>query len=136
MARLYPLFLALTVAKHVLPISTLARLSWRRSRTTSRDRVAEQRLVSAVLRLGGWAGHPERDCLQRSLLLYRELSYVGADPRLIVGFRRGDRRLEGHAWVETDDTPIAETSARDHGFETLWSFGRDGAIHVPDRITG
>jgi len=136
MARLYPLFLALTVAKHVLPIPTLARWSWRPSRTTSRDRVAEQRIVSAVLRLGSWAGDPERDCLQRSLLLYRELSHVGAEPRLIVGFRRGDGRLEGHAWVETDDTPVAETPARDRGFETLWSFGRDGAIHVPDRVAG
>lgn len=136
MARLYPLFVALTIAKHLLPISTLARWSWRRSRRASRDRVAEQRLVSTVLRLGGWAGDPERDCLQRSLLLYRELSYAGADPRLIVGFRRGDGRLEGHAWVETDDSPVAETPARDHGFETTLSFGRDGVIDVPDRVAG
>ena len=45
--------------------------------------------------------HPYRygNCLERSLVLCRYLSAAGSDPELLVGMRRGENELEGHAWV-------------------------------------
>ncbi len=134
-ARLYPLFLALGIGKRVIALGTLARWSWRPSRAAARDRVAERRVISSILRLGAWAGRPDRDCIQRSLLLYRELSRAGANPCLMIGFRREGSRLEGHAWVEADGAPVAEAPARDLGFETMWSFGPKGAIVVAEHAS-
>jgi hypothetical protein len=125
-ARLAPIFLALRLAKRLVPIERLARWSWRDSRSPVRDQTAEQRVISSVVRLGALAGRPERDCIERSLLLYRELSRAGADPRLVVGFRSEGGHVKGHAWVEADGVAIAETAPRNFGFERMWSFGPSG----------
>jgi hypothetical protein len=129
LTRLGPIYLAYGAFKRLVPIRTLARWSWRPARGTSRNLDAEQRLVSSVLRLSRASGS-DRDCLQRSLVLYRELSRAGADPTLVVGFRRTDRGLEGHAWVETDGVPVAEPTVREQGFETTCAFGRGGNLVV------
>jgi hypothetical protein len=130
MARLGPVYLAYGVVKRLVPIGTLARWSWRRARKASRNPAAERRLVSSVIRLSAASGF-DRDCLQRSLVLYRELSRAGADPTLVVGLRRTDRGLEGHAWVEADGVPVAEPTVHEQGFETTCAFGRDGILVVP-----
>jgi hypothetical protein len=126
------MYLAYGAVKRLVPIRTLARWSWRPARGGSRNLEAEQRLVSSVIRLSSASGS-DRGCLQRSLLLYRELSRAGADPTLVVGFRRTDRGLEGHAWVEADGVPVAEPTVREQGFETTCAFGRGGNLVVPGR---
>jgi hypothetical protein len=125
LVRLLPVYLALGVLKRVVSIPSLARHVWRESRGV-RDPAREQRLVANVVRLSHWSRRTDRDCLQRSLLLYRELSRAGADPRLWVGFRRSSLGVEGHAWVSIDGRVITEANPDDHGFEASLSFGRHG----------
>src|SRR5262245_11633761 len=127
LTRLALLFEALGVAKHVVPIASLARWVWREPRGP-RDPGREYDLVSRALQAGRVAGSPDRDCLQRSLLLFRVRSAAGADPRLRVGFASDQGRLAGHAWVVVDDCPVAETAEGLARFRPAFEFGRGGAI--------
>ena len=43
-----------------------------------------------------------RNCLDRSLTLYRVLSRADARPTLVLGARRGETSVAGHAWIEID----------------------------------
>ena len=123
--RLLPRFLAFGILKRVVPLPTLARWAWRGPRPA---RAADlTRIASVVLRTGAVAGVPDRDCLQRSLLLYGELSAAGLEPVLTVGLRREDGRLTGHAWVSVNGTVVAEPQLDAGGFETLARFGAEGA---------
>jgi Transglutaminase-like superfamily len=129
--RLAPTFLALGVLRRLVPIDRLARWAWRTPRRERDGAAREHQLVSRVVRACGLAGAPDRDCLQRSLLLYRELSRAGADPVLVMGFRRADGRLEGHAWVVSDGRPLVESDARLRGFVPALRFGRGGRLIGP-----
>ena len=129
--RLAPVYLALGVAKHLVRLDRLARWAWQPPPATPAPRPDQERMVSLVLRLGAAAGQPDRDCLQRSLLLYRELSRCGADPRLLVGFRRDAGRLVGHAWVECDGRPITTEALTAGQYDATWSFGPGGRPLAP-----
>ena len=94
--RIVPAYLLLGLLKHLVPLRSLAKWTWC-EKTGPRDRVAERRLTANVLRLSKLLRIADRDCLQRSLLLYRLLSAVGADPELVVGFREQDGKIIGLA---------------------------------------
>ena len=79
-----------------------------------------------MARLRHWFG-AEEDCLQSSLILYRELSALGADPKLAVGFRRLDDRVEGHAWVFVDGRVIPGEIYQ-QPFAPALHFGRGGVV--------
>jgi hypothetical protein len=74
------------------------------------------------------AGVPDRDCLQRSLVLYRELSHHGFAPVLVIGFRRSGMGAPGHAWVVSGGEVIAEPPAALRQFEPVLRFGAQGAV--------
>jgi hypothetical protein len=93
----------------------------------------EGRLTAGVLRLSRLVGLPDRDCLQRSLLLYRVLSRAGADPKLVVGFNRMDNRILGHAWVIVDGHAINEHETDLLRFTPALSFGAQGALFPAPR---
>jgi len=96
--RIVPAYLLLGVLKHLVPLRSLARWTWCET-TGPRDRLAERRLTANVLRLSKLLQISDRNCLQRSLLLYRLLSAAGADPELVVGLHEQDGKIMGHAWV-------------------------------------
>jgi hypothetical protein len=48
-------------------------------------------------------------CLARSLLLHRLLARQGTASTLRIGVRLAGGRLEAHAWVECDGTPVNDT---------------------------
>ena len=100
--RIVPAYVLLGLLKHLVPLRWLAKWTWCET-TGPRDRLAERRLTANVLRLSKLLRIADRDCLQRSLLLYRLLSAVGADPELVVGFREQDGKIIGHAWVLVDE---------------------------------
>ncbi len=136
LTRLLPAYAALGVLKHFLPVQELARRAWRTGRGP-RNPTRERRVVSAVCRLSRWSGRVDRDCLQRSLLLYRELSRLSADPLLVVGFRRGRRGVLGHAWVLADGRPVAEQAGELAQFDQFVAFGASGEpTSSPDRGSG
>ena len=60
-----------------------------------------QRIVRMLTGLGG-------NCLIRSLTLWTILLRRGLATDLRVGFRKRDNRIEGHAWLEYEGTPINE----------------------------
>jgi hypothetical protein len=136
LGRLATIYFAFGLLKHALPLTRLARWTWRTPRR-ARDRTAEHRLLARVVRLQRLLGAVDRDCLQRSLLLYRELSRGGADPVLVAGFRRTEGRLQGHAWVVADGAVVAEPEPEGAQFVPAFGFGRRGAMVLnPGRSRG
>jgi hypothetical protein len=132
-ARFLPAYVAFATLKHMVPLQRLVRLAWRPP-ADRRDHEAERRLVASVLRLSEFVGLRDRDCLQRSLLVYRLLSRAGAEPLLVIGFRRKDGRLLGHTWVIVDDRAIFESEADLITFSPAISFGSQGALRLSDSI--
>ena len=126
LARLLAAFSALGVLKHIVSLPTLARWAWPRSAVAS-PRAAEL-IATDVLRAGNFAGWPDRDCLQRSLLLYRELARGGFGPELVVGFERGSGGLTGHAWVRAGGRVIADAETAVGRFEEVMVFGERGEL--------
>jgi hypothetical protein len=126
-ARLVPWLIAFGVLKHVVSLPRLVRLAARRN--VKGPPLGDPRHIAAVvLRAGAIAGAPRRDCLQRSLLLFRELAASGFQPELLVGFRRSGDALSGHAWVTLGDRPVAEPELDTAVVVSLMRFRSDGAI--------
>jgi hypothetical protein len=125
--RIVPAYVLLGLLKHRVPLRSLAKWTWCET-TGPRDRLAERRLTANVLRLSKLLRIEDRDCLQRSLLLYRLLSAAGADPELVVGFREQDGKIIGHAWVLVDDVSIIERQSCLVRFSPAFRFGARGAL--------
>jgi hypothetical protein len=108
LARLVALFVLLGLLKPIVSFERLARWAGRpakRNRTPPED---ISQVAGRVLRAGRLSGIPDRDCLQRSLLLYRELSRNGCRPTLVVGMRREQGALDAHAWVIVHGRVVGE----------------------------
>jgi hypothetical protein len=102
-------YVGFSLLKRVVPATRLARWAWQAAAVNSASR--QQRAIAAVTRLRRTFGADRGDCLEAALVLYRELSRAGADPRLVMGFRREDAQTAGHAWVEVDGAIVGETRA-------------------------
>jgi hypothetical protein len=126
--RLVPTYVALGLLERTRPIASVAAWAWRAPASDIRDHAEEQRVIACVVKLARFAGAVDRQCLRRSLLLYRELSRLGASPVLCVGFRKRGTTTEGHAWVVVDDRPIGEGNWNSTGFEVACSFGAEGRV--------
>jgi len=125
--RLLPSYIVFGGLKHLVNLPQLAQWAWR-SPATPHDREAARKLVAGVARLSTLIGMGDRDCLQRSLLLYRVLSRAGADPILVVGFYRNADQVLGHAWVIVDGRAIIDRELDVRLFTPMFCFGRDGAL--------
>ena len=132
MAHLLITYIVLALLKHLVPLTWLVRRVWCPP-VGPRDCEAEWRLTSIVLRLSRLTGLPDRDCLQRSLLLYRVLSQVGAEPTLVVGFQRINGHIRGHAWVTVEGRSVVEPEAELVGFSPALRFGSRGEL-LPDPL--
>jgi len=128
--RIVPAYVLLGLLKHLVPLRSLAKWTWCET-TGPRDRLAERRLTANVLRLSKLLRIADRDCLQRSLVLYRLLSAVGADPELVVGLREQDGKIIGHAWELVDDMSIVEPESDLVRFSPVLRFGARGALLPP-----
>jgi hypothetical protein len=124
-ARLAPAYLRLLRRQRTVPLAVLALGCWRSCRAPS-EPSEKTRVIACVVRLTQLLGTTERHCIARSLLLYRELSRLGASPCLCVGLRKRDAAVEGHAWVELDGIPVAERDKGEARFEATCRFGRGG----------
>jgi hypothetical protein len=90
---------------------------------------ADARTIAAqVLRVGAIVGVPDRDCLQRSLLLYREMAAAGLTPELVVGFRKHSGSIAGHAWVRCEGIVLTEPPDELSEFDTALVFGARGEL--------
>jgi len=98
--------LALPVLRRVLPLRTLVRLMQRTNVNPSAARVDAVRFLAAH---GGRIA-VSRHCLERSLVLYRFLAEAGVTPTLVLGAAEGPSGLAGHAWIEINGEPIADST--------------------------
>jgi len=134
LGRLLPVYVVLGLFKHLVPLRRLVQWAWCPP-AGPRNRDAELLLTAGVVRISHLRGLRDRDCLQRSLLLYRVLSRAGADPTLVVGFQRLDSQIVGHAWVVADGNPVVETDADLVRFSPAIRFGAQGVLLPESRST-
>ena len=125
--RLLSAYVLLGLLKHLVPVKWLVRWAWC-SPAGPRDREAERQFTACIIRLSQLIGRRDRDCLQRSLLLYRVLSGAGADPTLVMGFHRTNDRILGHAWVVVDGQAVLEPEADLRRFSVTLQFGSQGTL--------
>jgi hypothetical protein len=129
MARLLPSFLAFGVLRHTVSLRTLVRFAWTPARA-SRDRRREQQLIAHAVKLGHLFPMFDRNCLQRSLLLYRELARAGANPELVIGMSTGNDGIRGHAWIVLDDEPLIDTRSTVDAFVPVCVFASRGELRA------
>jgi hypothetical protein len=121
-------FLGLRVVKRIVPMPILVRWMHRRHRGPVKD---ARQVTGCVVRAGFLVGAPARDCLERSLLLFRELSAAGWKPELVVGVRSEPGGLDGHAWVLLQGSIIGEPELDPSEFTQVIRFGDRG---LPVRV--
>ena len=122
----------LPVLKLALPLPRLVALM-ASPRPRSRSRAREYRIAELAQLL---YRRRERDvedtCLERSLVTYRYLGRVGADPSLVVAFGREQRDVIGHVWVTVDGTAVHDPADSLERYVPLLAFRADGArVAVP-----
>jgi hypothetical protein len=115
---------ALSVLKHFVPVSSLAKLMWK----DAREKKCEPTREALIVSLAGWLSNGTNvtnrgACLQRSLLAYRYLSALGADPHLVVAFAKCNGTVVGHAWVEVDGRAVGEPADPTLVFKPTAVFG-------------
>ncbi|MEO7189936.1 MAG: lasso peptide biosynthesis B2 protein [Vicinamibacterales bacterium] len=127
MVRLLPLYLTFGLLKPHVSLQRLAQWAWTPARSNP-VRGEQERIVGCVVRLRQLLRVIDTDCVPRSLILYRELSRLGRNPRLCVGFKNSGTTLEGHAWIEVDGRAIGEPDPAAAGFQRRLSFAADGEL--------
>ena len=115
--------LILLVIKHLVPLPTLVRLMSRPG-SSQRSYENERRIVGSASRV--YRHRRPGSCLERSLLAYRYLSNANADPTLVIGVRREESEVIGHAWLLVDGSPLYESSAYLESFLPVLEFAPDG----------
>ena len=131
--RLAPQYAFFALLKRRVSLQRLAHVAWREPRATPRTTAIRQpreeaRIIACIVRLHRLLGGRDDDCVPRSLLLYRELSRLGANPKLCVGFKSAEAELLGHAWVEVDGRMVGETDPGPAGFSKQLTFGGKGEV--------
>lgn len=126
-ARILAAALIVRLAKYVVPLPRLvAAMTPPPQADGSRDRRRESRIAL----FAGWSARVVRprdagNCLERSVVLYRELARAHARPRLCIGFRREDSTILGHAWVLVDGAPVADSAHVCDRYEVAMVFDPD-----------
>lgn len=106
-----------------LPLPRLARLLEGAPRPSDRMHGPDE--VKRLVRLTqGLLRHLYRQdfCYPRSLILFHFLSRWGYPVRLHFGIRREGTRLAGHAWLELDEQPFAETRDPRATYSTTFTY--------------
>lgn len=131
-ARMAAWALCLPVLKRVVPLPRLVRMmaaptaAAATARPGTRDAERERRIVAISRLVYAPLVRADIGCLQRSLLAYRFLGAAGARPSLVVGMRRADGEVHGHAWVTVDGEPAGESAAWVGQFSPAVVFGSEG----------
>jgi hypothetical protein len=117
--------LVLPALKRIVPIDALAgAMSRGRGPRPEEDSVV--RLTSWIYGSRPLTGGD--NCLERSLLLYRYLSQTNPETRLVLGFRNGDRALEGHAWVAVGERAMGADTDELGAYAPVIAFGPEGRV--------
>jgi transglutaminase superfamily protein len=124
---------ALRVLKHSVALPTLVRLArWKRQVDPHDTRVHSQQ--EKIVTLARWACRPmpwsdRGSCLERSLVTYRYLTAVSANPTLVIGMAPRSETFDlvhGHVWVVVDGQPVGESEASLSDFHAVMKFDASG----------
>jgi transglutaminase superfamily protein len=128
-ARIFCWVALVRVAKYAVPLQALVKIVSPVPRSGSRNANREQRIAL----FADWASRVVRprsdgNCLERSLVAYRYMIRAHANPRLVIGFRRGDSGMLGHAWVLVDGEPLSDSPASVAEYHVAMSFEPGGCV--------
>ncbi len=127
MARMCAWAFVLPVLKYVVPLQRLVRLA-AAAGEGPRHRAREEKVESFARIVYHSSASVLRDnCLERSLVAYRYLGRANADPELVIGMGKDDRRFLGHVWVTVDGTPLYDTPEQLAEFQPVVVFDASGA---------
>jgi Transglutaminase-like superfamily len=123
------------LAKYAIPLRTLVQIVSPTPREGPRDPSRERQIAIFADRASRIVRPRTRgNCLERSLVSYRYLVRAHADPRLMIGFRRDQSGVLGHAWVLVDGQPLGDSPATLAEYQVAMSFGAgDRALVDPAR---
>jgi len=77
----------------------------------SNERMAQ--LIDLLLRIDTFVFRPI--CWKRAAVLHRYLALKGISTRIVFGVRKENQGiLEGHAWLELDESPVFESSSPEY----------------------
>lgn len=124
--------LLLPILKFALPLPRLVRLLSSNRRRRSRERAREARVseLAQVVYRSRKPGFAD-NCLERSLVTYRYLGRLGAEPSLVVAVGHERRDVIGHVWVSVDGSPVHDAPDFLEQFVPLIAFGPNGRATEP-----
>ena len=116
----------LPLLKFALPLPRLVQLM--SNARSHRRRPTRERRVSELAQLLYGASRPRftDNCLERSLVTYRYLGRIGAEPTLIVAVAKDGDDVTGHVWVTVDGNPVQDAPDFLAQYVPLVTFGPDG----------
>jgi hypothetical protein len=115
----------LPVLKYLVPLPRLVRLMHVRPAVGARRLDREQRIARLAERVFD-VGRPNDDCLELSLVSYRYLGQLGADPQLVIAIRKEGQPAPGHAWVTVDGVPVHDSPSLLDDFVSVVTFDSGG----------
>ena len=87
-----------------------------RSTVPSPDAMAAAQRLAELASMAGNHGRGNTSCLRKALAVQWWLRRRGLDSVLRLGVRKVGARLDAHAWIELDGTPLAQTNLRHAAF--------------------
>jgi hypothetical protein len=127
LARMLGWWIALPLLKRATPLPRLVRFAHLDPRRTARDLEREAKVAALAKWLFKVRPRPARDnCLERSLVAYRFLGRLGAEPELVVGLGDKEEATVGHVWVTVDGHPVHDEPDALDAYQAVVAFGSDG----------
>lgn len=127
LARMLGWWAALPLLKRAVPLQRLVRFARLDPRRSTRNLEREAKVAALAEWLFKVRPRRARDnCLERSLVAYRFLGRLNAQPELIVGVGSEDETVVGHVWVTVDGRPVHDQPASLDAYEAVVVFGSDG----------
>jgi hypothetical protein len=124
----------LRMLKHTVALPKLVRLArWRKDdRHDPCGRDEQEKVVT----LARWACRPmpwsdRGSCLERSLVTFRYLTALRANPTLVIGMAPRSQEFDlihGHVWVVVDGQPVGESAASLSEFHPVMTFDAAGDV--------
>ena len=128
---------ALRVLKRTVPLESLVRLMYSRSRGVARSPAFERALETYLSTRASFPFRPPGNCLERSLGAYRLLCAQNAGPELVIGVRHTSlRAVEGHVWVQVDGRALAESPDDLQTYAAVVTFDAAGRQHPSGASAG
>jgi hypothetical protein len=131
LARMLAWWVALPLLKHATPLPRLVRFAQLDPRRTARDLEREAKVAALAEWLFKARPRPARDnCLERSLVAYRFLGRLGAEPELVVGVGDKEEATVGHVWVTVDGRPVHDQPETLDAYEAIVAFDSEGRLRT------